>query len=67
MTPDGVWCKVLCVSISTSGLYRARDLILEDDALSTKPVMLICAPFNPITRLSCSRQSLISVGGCTST
>ena len=34
-----------------------------DDALSTKPMVLIWAPLIPATRWSCSQQSLLSTGG----
>ena len=42
---------------------NSRDLILGDDALSTKPVMHICEPLILATKWSCSQQSLLSAGG----
>ena len=52
-----------CGTKGLGGGGLSRDLKIGDDALSTKPVMLIWAPLIPATRWSCSQQSLLSVGG----
>ena len=51
-----LFCAQPCSTLSET-------LYWGEDALSTKPVMLISAPLIPATRWSCSQQSLLSARG----
>ena len=60
--------QLIAAATSQALVKYPRDIILRDDALSTKHVMPIWASLTPATRWSCSQQSLLSTGGdCSAT